>query len=40
MKRGVRPGGDQRHQRRLVGIPPRRMAPADDEIEFVAEIAV
>ena len=40
MKRGVRPGGDQRHQRRLVGVSPCRMAPADDEIEFIAEIAV
>jgi hypothetical protein len=40
MKRGVRPGGDERDQRRLIGISPRRMAPADDEIEFVAEIAV
>ena len=36
----VRGRGDQRHQRRLVGIAPGRMASADDEIELVAEIAI
>ncbi len=40
VERFVRGPGDERRQRRLVGVAPGRMATADDEIELVAEIAV
>ena len=40
VKGRVRSPGDQRRQRRLIGVAPREMATADDEIELVAEITV
>jgi hypothetical protein len=40
MKGSIRGPGDQRNQRRLVGVAEGRMAAAGDVIKFVAEIAV
>jgi hypothetical protein len=36
----LRRRGQERHQRRLVGIPERRMPPAGDEVQLVAEEVV
>ena len=40
MAEELRAGGDERRQRRLIDIPDRGMAAADDEIQFVAEVSV